>query len=303
MIKTLRQSIEDKIIFLNIKIKVDWHTAIKSSNRTTSANITCILCGFVSLRQVDNLGRGKFQCNNCTYLKYKKEAELQNFNLISLNNINGKRSVTLECKVDNTLKVVQPSCLSNTKVKCKECRERYYKEKLAEKGCIFVKTTTQDKDYRLVFINRKGVEKTIQTSAIHTGEWVAEDSRWENPSKLYCFSFYNKNDNSIPVGFYFKIGISRYPEKRLSKLDLTHIVSINILDEYSSRFLAREFEHLSHLKYKDLKLSRDIAALFTNGLGNGRYVDGVRIRKPEGATEWFYSTKIIDVQKGDHEFK
>jgi hypothetical protein len=295
MKQTLREAVEIKLKETGLCILIDWNSVSKKG-RATYCNITCTKCNTVSNRQIDNLRRGKFNCTGCTDHKFKDRAELLGFDLISVNR-SGKTLVNLSCQKDGKNKTVQGDTLMNFKIDCEECRLNFYKKKLSERGCEFISIIKSKNSHNVVFRNSLGKEKSIQSNALHSGEWVAEESRWENPSNLYCFSFTNNGElDNIPLGYYFKIGISRYPSKRLSRLSLKIDADIEILESLPDRFKARASEHLTHVTLNEFKLDKQVAEKFTDGLSNGKIINGIRVKRPEGVTEWFYSQNKIDVK-------
>lgn len=289
---TLRETVERVIKEKSLPVTIDWDSTFRRK-RNTIANMSCNHCGFIHTRQVDNLRRGRFICNNCIHLIYNSRANLLGFNFTGLTRQGKKSLAVLECKIDGTIKEVQTGTLMRHKIRCDECLLNFYKNKLAERGCEFISRT----DKRIVFKNSSGAVKDIQTGALHNGEWVAENSAWENQSTVYCFSFIAKDIENLRDGFYFKIGFSRYPAKRLSKLELTIPADIQIIEDMQDRFQARKLEFALHTKYSEYKLDREVAKTFTKGFDNGWYENGIRVRGLAGTTEWFYSEQPIDINK------
>lgn len=289
---TLRETVERVIKEKNLPVTIDWDSAFRRK-RNTIANVYCNNCGFVHIRQVDNCRQGRFTCNNCIHLTYNCRANEIGFNFIGMRTVGKKSLVVLECKIDGAIKEVQSGSLMRNKIRCDDCLLNSYRGKLAERGCELVSYD----GYRILFKNSFGVLKDIQAGALSTGEWVAENSTWENPSTVYCFSFTAKDIQNLKDGFYFKIGFSRYPTKRLSKLELTIPADIQIIEAMQDRFQARKLEFALHTKYSEYKLDREIAKTFTKGFDNGWYENGIRIRGLAGTTEWFYSEQPIVINK------
>lgn len=288
----LKDTIQDIIVRCKLPITVIWDSIFKKG-RNYYSQIICNLCGFIHVRQLNNLRKGKFVCNNCIHEEYKSRSETLGFEYLGLNRQGKKSLAILKCKDDGTIKEVQTGTLMRNNIQCEECLIRYYQSKLSERNCTYISRDIKG----ITFKNRLGEIKKIQSGAIRTGEWVAENSTWENPSIVYCFSFTASGLDYIDDGFYFKIGFSRYPEKRLAKLKLSIPANIQIIEYAQSRFDARKLEFAMHTKYLEFKLDRNIAKLFTRGFDNGWYEDGVRVRGLAGTTEWFYSKNHIDINK------
>lgn len=277
--------------------KILWETGrIQGTN--TLVEILCNICNCSETFFISNLYKGKYSCVNCREKKLKERAELLNFKYIKQIKIKNKKlRVLLECKVDNSVTTSETHNFLNKKVRCETCVIVTYKNALAIKNCTYVSHNTIDSITRVTFKNEYGEERTVDAQSLLANKWALSDnlSSWVQKSYVYCFWFYTKGDIFLAEGYYYKIGVSNDPTRRLKDIKISYNVSIKILSSFNDRFLAIREEKRLHDIHLNYKLPFETAKLFTSGESLGKSINGERKRRKDGITEWFYN-----IDKGIH---
>jgi hypothetical protein len=280
--------------------KTDYHveflwgeTEIQGKNRLLS--VKCTLCNCIKKYYVSHLHTAKYFCDNCRNNRLKKKANELNFEYIEKIKIKDRNpKVVLECRVDKSITTVCCGHLLNNKVCCKTCLVNKYKYALSLKNCTYISQERTKGRTIITFKNEYGEIKTVGSSNLLSDSWTQSDilSSWVQKYYCYCFWFYLDNDNeNLPIGLYYKIGVSNDPLRRLKSLKLTFSANIEILGEFSDRFLATENEKLLHSTNDEYKLNPETVKIFSKGLALRKVINGERRKARDGITEWFYNIK------------
>lgn len=258
--------------------------------------VKCNLCNGIEKYHVSNLQRAKYSCTSCRDIRIKEKASELNFEYLGkLKNtedlLGNKIRLVLRCKVDQSITNTQTFHLLDGSVRCRDCAVSRYKSALGLKDCEYVSHGCINGAVRVTFRNKSGETRTIRSSNLLTSSWTTSDnlSSWTQKYYCYCFWFYLDNDDKLPSGLYYKIGVSNNPHRRLKSLKLTFNANIEILGEFTDRFLATGSEKLLHSTNNEYKLNPEVVKIFSKGLALRKDINGKRCKVRDGITEWFYN--------------
>lgn len=275
----------------NYNVDFLWEeTEMEGKNRMLP--VKCTLCNCVKKYYVSHLYNAKYFCDNCRNKRLKERANELNFEYIEKVRIKDRNpNVVLKCKIDKSITIVESGSLLVNGVCCKICLLNKYKSALALKNCTYVSQERVKGSTVIKFQNKQGETKTVQSSNLFSNCWVESNnlSSWSQKYYCYCFWFYLDNDDNLPSGLYYKIGVSNNPHKRLKCLKLTFNANIEILGEFPDRFLATESEKLLHSTNDEYKLNPESVKIFSKGIALRKGINGKRCKVRDGITEWFYN--------------
>lgn len=275
-----KQRVQSKIGHL---VEVLWETAYYCNN-DYKVSVRCLIDGDIQVRFVSDLNKGCYRCRECLKSKYKKIAENNNLELLSVIFDKSGSFCILRCMNDGEfLKVKTTNILHQKKLHCQECRIRIVRDKLKFNGCTYIRSYTENK--RLAFVNYLSTDGKTRSSSeqnILKESFAKTESHWDQPHKVYLIT------NLFDGKCYAKIGTANNPVNRLKNLKLVGESNVEIIKEFKSRHDADKFEKALHRKFNEFRLQAEVASEFTTGMSKV----GVKM----GITEWF-SSDVIDIIK------
>lgn len=275
-----KQRVQAKIGHL---VEVMWETAIYCTS-DYKVSVRCLIDGDIQVRYVSDLNKGCYRCRECLKSKYKSIAESNNFELLSVIFDKAGSFCILRCKYDGEfLKVKTTNILHQKKLHCQECRVRDVIDKLTLNSCHYVRSFTENK--RLAFVEYLSMDGKLRVCSEQNAlkeSFAKVESHWDQPHNVYIIV------NKVGNDTYVKIGTANNPANRLKSLKLTGACSVYTIENFSTRHAADRFEKELHQRFKEFRISKELASTFTNGMSKV----GVKM----GITEWF-SSEVLDIVK------
>jgi hypothetical protein len=246
--------------------------------------VECTICRCSSFRRIDQLQKSPWKCQGCHHFEI--------FNIANNCNFKYSQSVKshqllLSCISCGASKLSQLSHLKIGNIRCDNCLTLKYTKKLEQSSCRYVKRQTEGTSNitYVYYLTSEGVLCKTQSAKLLKDEWLHSTVKKIKVivDKVFVYKFYfvNRDTEIIPKGFYYKIGISANPAKRLRKLKLDFKTDIEILDEFSNYRDALMHERFLHNENATLKVAPEIVTLFAHGKVSKKY--------PDGYTEWFFN--------------
>lgn len=272
--------------YRGLNLNIQWDNPVKQGNKLFY-QVKCSLCGNCSVRRIDQLQKlNSWRCTGCRNTETENKVEKLGFEFLGF--VHSK--VSLKCVNCGAIRTAQVGHVNIGNVMCRSCLTIKYVNKLREGGCEYVRRQTEGSNNitYVYFTNPEGVLCKVQSGHLMIDDWLYSpfDKEREKVEKVYVYKFsfsIENGDNTIPCGYYYKIGVSARPAIRSRKLKIDYPVEIEVLAEFGNYADAITHEKVLHRENKARQVNPETVAMFTHGKVNDVY--------PDGYTEWFFKQK------------
>lgn len=280
-----------KFVEINSNWEIDFYSKTKIG-KTYFLKMTCKQCGTEGKFSVSGIASGISDCQNCLHTKLAEDIDNLGFEFFG--KLDGR--CFIGCRGCGTVTIRQMIDYSKrNKITCPTCHTNSIVSALKDNGCSFIRQYMEGWTTRVVYLTQDGQENDVPAKQIKIN-CFAKLKKLESLYSVYMFWKIIENNDIIPDGLYFKIGIAVNPELRLKTLSLDFDCNIHVIQENLDRKAALQKEKEMHELFWWCKLDKTIPQIFTNRISSVSLSKNNKKKRhymKDGVTEWFYLPENI----------